>query len=237
MMGQKPWHYSEMGEMRYAVRSTRLLGGKQGREGVVRGVTADFAVEKWEDGGLTETAKRRITGKGWRVGQVPNWLDWTAAERERVKEGLPFGPDGKQGIRKTSPVPASPIYKPFDEPNDPHARSISLPPPSSESASNASKPISFHFHSEIFLPPNASTSPQSDYLPTYNSFSIESQLHNIPHLTSNFVSINDDFFLLRETSTSDFYSEVSPSLDSPAPHKSCALKRIGYAHMAGLDCC
>lgn len=206
--------------MKYAVRSTRLLGGKRGEAGVVRAVTMDFSPEAWEDGGLTDLAKKRLTEEGWRVGQVPDWLDRRVVEKEGNREGQ----DPNSGGEEVEPVEEdidalsarSSNPKPIHEPIKPYAISPSSPKTSLSSA-NPSKSLSFHFHSEIFLPPNAAIA-QSDYLPTFNSFSIESQLHNIPNLSPNFVSMNDDFFLLRATSASDFHSEVSP-----VPHFECGL--------------
>lgn len=69
-----------------------------------------------------------------------------------------------------------------------------------------------HFHSELFLSPlSASAADQAAYLrnatPNFNSFAIESQLHNIgrdgadgqgAHELANHVAyFNDDFFLLK----------------------------------------
>ncbi|ARV14715.1 Stealth CR1 domain-containing protein [Polaribacter sp. SA4-12] len=48
------------------------------------------------------------------------------------------------------------------------------------------------------------------YLPTFNSMSIESLLYKIPSLSECFVYLNDDFFLTRETSKSDFFIDGKP---------------------------
>ena len=79
--------------------------------------------------------------------------------------------------------------------------SSSPSPPSTSS----SKPISWSFHSEIYL---GSPEWKAASLPTFNSFAIESQLHNTPLLSSNFVSMNDDFFIVRAMTASDFHSEL-----------------------------
>lgn len=39
-------------------------------------------------------------------------------------------------------------------------------------------------------------------------FAIESQIHNLPSLSPNFISMNDDFFLLRPLSASDFHTNL-----------------------------
>ncbi|CAM3448738.1 stealth conserved region 3 domain-containing protein [Stackebrandtia soli] len=53
-------------------------------------------------------------------------------------------------------------------------------------------------HSEIF--------PDPDVLPTFNSHAIEACLHRIPGLAENFVYFNDDVFLGREATESDFFT-------------------------------
>lgn len=45
----------------------------------------------------------------------------------------------------------------------------------------------------------------TEYLPTFNSHVIEAYLHNIPHLTENFIYFNDDFFVARPLSPSHFF--------------------------------
>jgi hypothetical protein len=58
-------------------------------------------------------------------------------------------------------------------------------------------------HTEIFRD-------HQRYLPTFSSFSIESLLYKIPNLADNFLYLNDDFFLIRETNISDFFIEGKP---------------------------
>lgn len=43
------------------------------------------------------------------------------------------------------------------------------------------------------------------YLPTFNSMSIESLLYRIPNLSEHFIYLNDDFFLINSTKTTDFF--------------------------------
>ena len=50
------------------------------------------------------------------------------------------------------------------------------------------------------------------YLPTFNSMSIESLLYKIPSLSECFLYLNDDFFLTRETKKSDFFINGKPVL-------------------------
>ena len=44
-----------------------------------------------------------------------------------------------------------------------------------------------------------------DLAPTFNSLSIESLIHRTPGLADHFVYMNDDFFILKETSPSDYF--------------------------------
>jgi hypothetical protein len=50
------------------------------------------------------------------------------------------------------------------------------------------------------------------FLPTFNSRAIESLLYKIPNLSEHFLYFNDDFFLINETRTTDFFSGKKPVL-------------------------
>ena len=52
-------------------------------------------------------------------------------------------------------------------------------------------------HSEIF---------PADWLPTFNSHSIESRLHHVPGLAEHFLYFNDDFFLGEAVAPTDFFT-------------------------------
>lgn len=49
-----------------------------------------------------------------------------------------------------------------------------------------------------------------NYLPSFNSCSIITMLYQIPNLADKFVIFNDDTFLMRETSASDFFIDDKP---------------------------
>ncbi|WP_282073592.1 stealth family protein [Polaribacter atrinae] len=49
-----------------------------------------------------------------------------------------------------------------------------------------------------------------DYLPTFNSLSIETLLFKIPDLAEHFLYFNDDFFLANPTTTKDFFINRKP---------------------------
>lgn len=49
-----------------------------------------------------------------------------------------------------------------------------------------------------------------EFLPTFNSISIETMLHRIPGLSDEYVYFNDDFFLLRPVDPSYFFDEHGP---------------------------
>lgn len=50
------------------------------------------------------------------------------------------------------------------------------------------------------------------YLPVFNSQTIETMLFRIPNLSEHFIYFNDDFFLIRETNTNDFFKDSYPLL-------------------------
>ena len=54
-------------------------------------------------------------------------------------------------------------------------------------------------HHDEFIP--------KSYLPTFNSFAIQSWLHKLPGLSEQFVCFDDDTLLMRETSSSQFFGE------------------------------
>jgi len=49
-----------------------------------------------------------------------------------------------------------------------------------------------------------------EYLPTFNSLSIETMLLNIPNLSEHFIMFNDDTFIMREVSVDDFFINGEP---------------------------
>ncbi|MFD1294336.1 Stealth CR1 domain-containing protein [Lutibacter holmesii] len=55
-------------------------------------------------------------------------------------------------------------------------------------------------HKDIFID-------YQEYLPTFNCLPIETMITNIPGLAENFIYFNDDFFLIKKTTPSDFFRE------------------------------
>ena len=51
-----------------------------------------------------------------------------------------------------------------------------------------------------------------EYLPTFNSLSIETCMHRIPELAEHFIYLNDDFFLINPTRQEDFFRGGHPIL-------------------------
>ena len=51
-----------------------------------------------------------------------------------------------------------------------------------------------------------------EYLPTFNSASIELNLHRIEDLSENYLYFNDDMYLIKDSSPSDFYKNGQPRL-------------------------
>lgn len=83
----------------------------------------------------------------------------------------------------------------------------------------------------------------SEYLPTFNSCTIEMFLHKIPGLSEHFIYANDDMFPLSEMKPDDFFINGIPCMhmreeDYPATpntfHRSCMAGQRFAAKMAGV---
>ncbi len=61
------------------------------------------------------------------------------------------------------------------------------------------------------------------YLPTFNSITIEDNLHRIKDLSEKFVLFNDDFYILKNIKETDFFDNGVP-MDTVALNVHCPLK-------------
>jgi len=68
------------------------------------------------------------------------------------------------------------------------------------------------------------------WLPTYNSVTLEMNLHRIKELSEQFVYFNDDMFLLQPVNPSFFFRQGLPVLDADLSYS----RNIGYAHWCRL---
>lgn len=59
-------------------------------------------------------------------------------------------------------------------------------------------------HSRVHIVRHSQIYENQSHLPTFNSLSIETQLHRIPNLTQHYLYINDDFILFNHWSRTDF---------------------------------
>lgn len=66
------------------------------------------------------------------------------------------------------------------------------------------------------------------YLPTYNSCTIEMFLWNIPELSDYFIYINDDFYALNKLNPSDFFADKNTVCQN--------IKETSNASLYGLQC-
>jgi hypothetical protein len=88
------------------------------------------------------------------------------------------------------------------------------------------------------------------YLPIFNSLSIESMLFRVPDLSEHFIYFNDDFFLVNKTKVGDFFREGEPVIRGfwtkfyeDIWHKIIKAKYqvltntkpLGYSHNKGLQ--
>lgn len=68
-----------------------------------------------------------------------------------------------------------------------------------------------------------------EYLPTFNSLSIETMLHRIPGLSERYIYFNDDFFLVRKTYPQDFFCDGLPKISGYLTStRSLAVKYDSY---------
>lgn len=83
-------------------------------------------------------------------------------------------------------------------------------------------------HNDIF--------PSDQYLPTTNSNSIETVLHNIPNLSEHFLYFNDDIFLGRYINYTEFFTKNGKAiLPSDILHKSSMLYGRNILHTTYPD--
>jgi len=74
-----------------------------------------------------------------------------------------------------------------------------------------------------------------EFLPTFNSRSIETFMFRIPNLAEHFIYLNDDFFLINETVPTDFFKNGLPvlrgkwkKLDKDVLYKQFKKPRLGH---------
>lgn len=78
-------------------------------------------------------------------------------------------------------------------------------------------------HPKLHLVKHSDYIPE-EYLPTFNSNSIELNYHRIEELSERFVLFNDDCFFLREVSPSIFFHNGDPILESSLRY----TRKVGY---------
>lgn len=68
------------------------------------------------------------------------------------------------------------------------------------------------------------------YLPTFNSHTIELNMHKIPDLSEHFVYFNDDMFLISKVKETDFFKNTLP-MDSAVLSVHCSCNSIIESHI------
>ncbi|ODN79595.1 hypothetical protein L202_03542 [Cryptococcus amylolentus CBS 6039] len=171
-------HWRDNGELRAAVRSgVSALGDEAGR---IHVVTADWDVREND----TELIDMGVQPGQWRIGQIAEWLNWSSQEKEgRLK--WHFHSDVFQ------------LPKDGDWVDLERGASLKEKQEAMEAQNNGEDVVAREtWESEAAW--------REETLPSFNSFSIEQRLAWIEGLSENFVAFNDDMFLLRSLSTSDF---------------------------------
>ena len=72
------------------------------------------------------------------------------------------------------------------------------------------KPDFINFDSERIILINHSQIIPKEYLPTFNSITIEQYIHKIPNLSSHYIYLNDDLFIFEKVSKSCFFYNETP---------------------------
>ncbi|WWC68006.1 uncharacterized protein I206_101925 [Kwoniella pini CBS 10737] len=202
-------HWRDNGELRGAVRS----GIKHMNEhaGKVHVISADWELTNqdvsklgYSDDDLSEKMN------GWRIGQIPEWLNWESQkdqENSKLKWHfhndifkLPTKSNG-QVIQKPFEVEArSEVETEVEEISKSKAEQVrsedDLDEDSEYPRIEPPTPVKVYWNNENEWK-NLST-------PNFNSFAIESRLSWLSGVSENFVAFNDDMFLLRDLSQSDF---------------------------------
>ncbi|OCF45807.1 hypothetical protein I317_00295 [Kwoniella heveanensis CBS 569] len=186
----KKRHWRDNGELRGAVRSG--VKGLSSTPGKVHIVSADWPVsqqdyEDFKDSGVLEGEDGDgHVERSWRIGQIPHWLDWESqVSEEEAREirwhfhsdifRLPASDNGQIPTRNESD-----IIRRYDE----------------ERGEEVAIDVSVNWNNEQEWKDLA--------LPSFNSFAIESRLGWLEGLSENFIAFNDDMFILRDLSSSDF---------------------------------
>ncbi|WVF69715.1 hypothetical protein IAT40_004494 [Kwoniella sp. CBS 6097] len=186
----KKRHWRDNGELRGAVRSG--VKGLASTKGKVHIVSADWPLSQQDQeyfqlsGILDGDDGDGEVESEWRIGQIPNWLDWESqVSQEEAREirwhfhsdifRLPTSDNGQIPRRNESD-----IIRRYDE----------------ERGEEIAIDISINWNTEEEWKELA--------LPSFNSFAIESRLGWLEGLSENFIAFNDDMFILRELTSADF---------------------------------
>jgi len=76
----------------------------------------------------------------------------------------------------------------------------------------AKQPSWIKENDKIIILEHSQTFPLKDYLPNYNSNAIETTVANIPGLSEHYIYFNDDIFLGRKTSYTDFFTSSGKAI-------------------------
>ncbi|AGV14656.1 hypothetical protein, variant [Cryptococcus neoformans var. grubii H99] len=133
-----------------------------------------------------EDTELQVEAGKWRIGQIAEWLDWDSQKRE-----------GRLKWHFHSEI--------FQLPKDGGVVDLRRSVPRNERAENEKGvQTGSKWQSEEAW--------RNESLPSFNSFGIEQRLTWLEGLSENYISFNDDMFLLRPLSTSDFRHPLAGNL-------------------------
>ncbi|WWC86837.1 uncharacterized protein L201_001716 [Kwoniella dendrophila CBS 6074] len=200
----KKRHWRDNGELRGAIRSgiKNFIGTENGK---VHVISADWKLSDQDIENLPFDNSQKIENLNqWRIGQIPEWLNWDSqkdSENQKLRWHfhsdifkLPRKSNG-QIITKTDPSIEPPIFTEIDLDDQDYDLDNDTTP-IIEGRIEPPKPIDVFWNDEEEW--------KNLSMPNFNSFAIESRMSWLQGVSENFVALNDDMFILRSLSKSDF---------------------------------
>ncbi|WVW78369.1 hypothetical protein I302_100323 [Kwoniella bestiolae CBS 10118] len=206
LVGKKR-HWRDNGELRGALRSgIKSFGDNLGK---VHVISAD-----WD---LTNEDKSALEIEDGKIGQIPEWLNWDSQRGESSVLKWHFHSDVfKLPINSNGQVTVRPNLSQDEEDADPSKNEEEEEVEENEDESDGDgndeeegivKPqpeVRFEPPTPVEVFWNNEQEWKELATPNFNSFAIESRMSWLQDVSENFIAFNDDMFVLRNLSTSDF---------------------------------
>ncbi|WWD00665.1 hypothetical protein V866_007600 [Kwoniella sp. B9012] len=209
LVGKKR-HWRDNGELRGAVRSG--IKGFNDHLGKVHVISADWAMTDRDESVFSQV----LNGQdGWRIGQIPEWLNWDSQREEGSKLNwhfhsdvfcLPVDSNGRSTIKAdgVEKIQEPTIEDEVEEEEENEQIENGNVGNSTEDGTRLQPQVRLDPPTPIDVVWNNEQEWKELATPNFNSFAIESRMSWLKDVSENFVAFNDDMFILRNLSTSDF---------------------------------